>query len=349
MKQFLILISVIMILLAVGCSSEGSAQQETKPANATPVIVQVVQPGDFKEYINVTGTVAANKRVQLLAEEGGTLQKIIRKKGSYVKNGDTLAIIENKILEAGFREARAALQQAELDYNSKKVIFQKRAISENEYLLSKYSYERALAAFELAKTRYSKLFITAPFAGLVNERYYDVGAYAQPMSPMFELIDNRKMKVIAGVAERYIQFIRPGTPAIITFDAFPGLTIEAQVTYTSRSLNPLNRTFKAEIEIPNDDRRLAPDMVANVKLLRQAYADKIIVPLDAVIETEQGRYVFVEEDGKAKKVNVDFLAVYQDSALVSGLNVRDHLVTIGQQNLTEGDSVYVPDEADLQP
>lgn len=349
MKLYFAIFFVFGLLIFAGCSSDGTAQQETQPANAIPVITQVIQPGDFMEYIDITGTVAANKRIKLLAEESGTLKKILRKKGSYVKNGDTLAIIENKILEASFREAQAALHQAELDYKSKRVIYQKKAISENEYLLSKYGYERALAAFELAKTRYSKLFITAPFAGLVNERYYDVGAYAQPMSPLFDLIDNSKMKIIGGVAERYLQDIQTGTPAIITFDAFPGLIIEAEVTYTSRSINPLNRTFKVEIEIPNRNRQLAPDMVANVKLLRKSYMDKIVVPLDAVIESEQGRYVFVEEKGKAKKVNVDFLAVYQDSALVSGLNAGAHLVTIGQQNLTEGDSVYVPDAADLQP
>ncbi|MFZ0391023.1 MAG: efflux RND transporter periplasmic adaptor subunit [Calditrichia bacterium] len=340
MKNLIWIAASIFFLTAfTGCSENSNAENPSSKTTIIPVKVHELEKKPFKEYLDATGTLEARNRIQILVEEGGTVEKVVRDKGRLAAKGDTLAILDNKILEAGYREAQAALRQAELDYNSKKVLYEKRAISENEFTAARYGLERAQAAYQLAEARYSKLFIIAPISGYVNDRFLDLGAYASPMTPIFDFIDNAYMKVQAGIAERFLNDIEIGTPAKITFDAYPQMELDSKVSYKNRSIDPQSRTFNIEIRIPNPDRKLAPQMVANVQLLRRSFTDIIVVPLDAVIETEQGRYVFVSDGGVAKKVMVDLQAVYQDSVFVNGLSSGQKLVVVGQQELTDGDSL----------
>ena len=343
MKKVLFMLSIIlMTLLWFQCSSDGAAKQGEDDVKGTPVRIWTLKPKPFAEYLQITGTVAARNRVKLIAEEAGTLRKIIKDKGSIVRAGDTLAIIENKIIQASYNEAQAALNQAELDYGSKKVLHEKRAISENEYLSAKYGLERAQAAYELNKARYSKLTITAPLNGYVNDRMYDLGAFAMPNTPIFDFIDNAFMKITAGVAERFMNDIKIGKPVQITFDAFPDLVMESDIFYITKSIDKNSRTFQIEIKIPNPERKLAPQMIANLKVLRRSYQDQIVIPLDAVMESESGRYVFVaSEDKKAIKLPLELLVIYEDSVLVDGLEPNQQLVVTGHQELTEGDPLMI--------
>ncbi len=341
-KLYVFVTAILLSLIPLQCSSDGSPSQENEVAKGIPVQTMKLEPRPFSEYLQLTGTLEARNRIKIIAEEAGSLQKIIRDKGSIVREGDTLAIIENKIIQASYNEARATLNQAELDYSTKNVLYGKKAISENEYLAAKYGLERARASYELNTARYSKLYITAPLNGYINDRMYDLGAYVLPATPLFDFIDNASMKIIAGVAERFISDIRIGTPAIITFDAFPDTTIESNVFYVHKSIDDESRTFQIEIRIPNPKRKLAPQMIANVKLLRRSYENQIVIPLDAVIESEEGRYVFVvSKENTARKMPLELLAIYEDSVLVQGLEANEELIVIGQQELTEGDQLVV--------
>lgn len=343
MKKFwLSILILVTVLTLINCSGDGSASQQDTQSKGIPVKTMLLKPRPFSEYLKLTGTVEARNRINLVAEESGNLRKIIKDKGSLVKAGDTLAIIENKIIEASYNESRAALNQAELDHSSKKILYEKRAISENEYLVAKYGLERATASYELNKSRLSKLYLTAPYSGYVNNRLYDLGAYTLPMTPIFDFIDNAYMKITTGVAERFVNDIKIGTPAEISFDAFPELNLQSEVSYINRSIDPASRTFQVEIRIPNPERKLAPQMIANVKLLRRSYDDDLVIPLDTVIESENGRFVFVASvDEKAIRVEIDFLAIYEDSVLVHGLQTNQRLVITGQQELTEGDQLLL--------
>jgi RND family efflux transporter MFP subunit len=342
MKSVIHIILSLMIVTGLwSCSSDSSAEQAVSESKAIPVRTKMLKSKPFSEYLRITGTVKAKNRVNIVVEESGTLKGILKEKGSYVRQGEILAILENSIIKATFDDAAAALKMAEVNYKSSQVLFDKKAISENDFLNAKYGLDRAQAQYDLAKSRFDKLNVIAPTPGFINDRYHDLGAYLMATTPLFDLIDNSRVKITAGVAERFRSYIQKETPAIITFDAYPEMKIDGKVTFVHQSINPENRTFQVEIEIPNPDRKLAPDMIANLKILRQSYENKIVVPVDAVIDSEDGRYVFIEKSSVAKKVPVEILVIYEASILVDGLEEDQHLVIVGHQDLTEGDSVMV--------
>ncbi|UCF97043.1 MAG: efflux RND transporter periplasmic adaptor subunit [Spirochaetaceae bacterium] len=329
-------------LILVACSSPNPGSPGSDAGSRrdpVPVRTSVLELQSFSSYLQATGTVKARNRIDIVVEEGGILRRILVDKGQVVAAGSILAVLDNPVLAAGYQQAEAVMKQAELDHNSKKVLFEQNAISQNEYLNAKYSFEAAQAAYALTKARYEKLSISAPIGGRINRRYYDLGAYANPMTPIFELIDNEKLRVEAGVAERFMGTIQLGTQVEITFDAYPDLLVEAEVSYISQSIDPQNRTFDIEVEIPNPEQRLAPEMVADLKIRQRVFESQIVVPVDALIESEQGWHVYVEESGRAHQVRVRKLAVYEDTVLVEGLTAGQRLITVGHQNLSDGDPV----------
>lgn len=345
-KKLVAIVALLVIgLWWSGCAEDSQANPTEKPdrtpEKGVPVKILTLQPQPFKEYLEITGTVEARNHIQIMVEEGGTLRKVLRDKGRYVQAGDTLAILENKVLEAGYKQALAALHQAELDYRSKKVLMEKKALPENQYLAAKFALEAARAALDLARSRYEKLIILAPLNGLVNNRYYDIGAYCTPMTPLFEFLDNDSMRIRAGLAERFMRDIRPGTPVEVRFDAYPDLQLQTRIQFVSRSLDPQSRTFEIEVLVPNPGHRLASRMIANLRILRRVYTDHIVIPLDALMESESGWYVFVEENGRARKVPVKQVAIYENQVAVEGLSPGQHLIVVGHRELGEDDPVKV--------
>lgn len=336
------LLTVFLSFSLNGCSGESKAETANViEPKGIPVTVSPISNSSFREYLNLTGIIKANSQVNIVAEESGILVRIIRDKGSYVKAGETLAIIENKITSANAAQALAMYKQAEINYNSSKVLYEKKAVSENEFLSAGFNLDGAKAAYDLAKARQEKLTVQAPISGYVNARYVDLGGYVSPSAPLFEIVDNNNMKVSIAVAERFIGFIKPGSDMELRFDAFPDLRLESKVGFVAKSVNPETRTFMVEAVVKNPNNILAPEMIANVRLLKQYHENSIVVPIDAVIDSETGRYVFIAEGIIARKKMVNIEAIQGSNVLVNGLSVNNNLIVEGQRSLTDGDTLNV--------
>ena len=340
MSKYLWIFFIIFAVFLQNCSDKSNAEPSEKNTG-TPVKVQTIKTENFSEYLNLTGTVKARNQIKIISEESGIVNKIIRNKGQYIKKGQALAVLENNILKAAYDEAKASLEQAKLDYKSSEVLYEKKALSDNQFMSSKLALDRAQAAFDMAKTRYEKLTITAPIKGFVNARYFDMGAYISHGTQMFEIVDSERLKVTTGVAERFRRFIQVGSKAVLTFDAFPDLEIESKITFVSKSINPLNRTFAIETEFDNPQGKLSPEMISNIRLLKRSVDQGIVLPIDALIDSEDGRYVFVEENSVAIKKNLDILAVQGDKVLVNGVDQGAQLVILGHRELSDGDTLNI--------
>jgi multidrug efflux pump subunit AcrA (membrane-fusion protein) len=115
------------------------------------------------------------------------------------------------------------------------------------------------------------------------------------------------------------------------------VTLKSAVTFVSRAIDPQTRTFDVEVEADNPQGRIAPAMVANVRLTHQALENQIVVPLDALVETDKGWFVFVEENLKARRVPVKQIAVNDTVVMVEGLQPGQKVIVVGQRSLSDGD------------
>lgn len=343
MKKIVLLLTTILILLALNACS-GQAENEKKQNAAQkgiPVKILELKPQAFSQFIRVPGTVRANNQIKLVAEQPGTLEHIYKKRGEFVNKGDVIAVLTNEILQASLQDALAARDQAELTFNSNKALFAKKAISENQFKSARLALQRANAALEMAKSRVDKLQITAPISGYVNERYPDLGAYITPGSPLFELVDNSRFTIRANIAERFIVYVQKGAAVDVGFDALPQLRLKGKVTFVARSINPQNRTFAIEVALPGHIDALRPYMVANLRVLKESSAESIVIPLDAIIESETGRYVYLDEHEQAVKQKINIGEISGDRVLTDSLRSGQRLIVLGQRQISAGDTLQV--------
>ncbi len=327
----------LLSLLLLSCNSP--QQDAIKDGQDEQLQTITVQEKSFVDYLHLDGRIQAKSRINILAEEGGVLGEIIKDKGSFAETGDTLAILGNPVLKASFEQAAATLKLAELDFKSKENLYKKKAIQENEFLLAQYRLDQARAQYNITRARYHKLFISAPFKGYVNDRFYDMGAFVAQMTPLFDYMDNHVVIIAFKINENYIDDIKKGTPARVTFDAINQLVLETKVSLVYKAIDPNTRTFRAEIWIENPDHKLAPDMSANIRLLRGKFDNQIIVPKNAIHSSEYKSFAFLDSAGVVRKIPVEIVATFNDSLAVEGLNAGDKLVISGENEISIGDSV----------
>ncbi|MDQ7065740.1 MAG: efflux RND transporter periplasmic adaptor subunit [candidate division KSB1 bacterium] len=320
--------------------------QQEKPTN---VEVQVVKPSDFVEYIEVPGTVEADIATTISAEEAGKVVRIGFKKGEQVKQGDVLIELDSEVLRKTYDEARAAFESARIRYERQKNLFEQNAISEQQYLDSKYAFERAEAAMQALKARLDKIAIRSPIAGILDNRYVDLGEFVSPGMRVAEVIKIDFVRVVAGVPERYITDIRMDSPVITSIDILGDRTFPGKITFIGSTINPQSRTFPVEVRIRNRDGLIKPNMLARLHIVRETYTNGIVVPRDVLIETEIGKQVFVAENGLAKAKKVEIVASSSNQVLIRGeVQFGDRLIVRGHRELVDGERIAVQNENSAQ-
>lgn len=346
-----------LALLAAGCGddvragdvAEGAAGADTGRAYIRVVNVETrtVTARPFTETIRLTGTVAANRDVVLSAEESGRVLEILAEKGTRVEAGDPIVRLDDRVLRAQLREARAQAELARETWERNRQLYQEeQAISQLAYLQTKYRSEEAEARRDALERRVERTRIRAPFGGVVESREVEVGSLVSPGTPVARLVELDTLKIQAGVPERYAPDVEVGDPATVTFDVFPGERFEGELTFTGAVVDARSRTFPVEFVLANPGRRVKPEMVANLSLVRRELDEAVVVPQEALVRVEEGFVAFVVVEGEdgptARRRAVELGPTQRDVAVItSGLEPGDRLVVVGQQQVADGDRVSV--------
>ena len=172
-----------------------------------------------------------------------------------------------------------------------------------------------------------------------------------PGESVGRLVDLNPVKVVAGVPERYAADVKVGAEARLTFDVFADQVFTAPIRYVGSTVHPQNRTFLIEVVLPNPERLIKPQMVANMSVTRQKVANAIVVPQDALVRVEEGYVVFVvsERDGVtvAEVRPVELGPMRRNLVVVeAGIEPDDQLIVVGQKTVSDGDRVNVVGRSD---
>ncbi len=333
------------VLVSTGCSESGSAANEAtveKEKRTVNVVTRVVQPQDFTNHLRLVGVVKPLRRVVVSIEASGLVESIDVEKGQLVQQNTVLARMDDELLKAAADEAEAALNASGLTLRNQKRLLDQHALAESVYLDTKYRHDMDRARHDQAMVYLSKTVIRAPISGVVDSRKMEVGELATPGRELVDLVDIDRVKVVAGVPERHLKHVKEGTRATLTFPAYPDVSLEEDITYIGTTLDPDNRTLSVEITLDNPEHRLKPEMAVTIRVVKDYIPQAIVIPQDAVIDTDQGRMVFVADNNVARSVPVTLGSISGDQVLVSGgLAAGDSLIIIGHRNLVNGESIQV--------
>ncbi|MBU2493567.1 MAG: efflux RND transporter periplasmic adaptor subunit [Bacteroidetes bacterium] len=343
-KLFLLPLFILMSFVIVSCGeSEGSEKENQQTEDKSKAVnVQTVElkGTEYIDYINVIGTLKPFEKANLSYQSGGIIKKILKDKGDRVAEGDTILIIDNDVLKANLDGAKANFELAEVTYQKQAEIYKSKVNSEYQLLESKFRRDQAKANYDLMKAQYAQTFITAPFAGIVDAKYYEEGEMAVPGMPIVNLINASKIKIEAGVPERYVGQIYIGRSAKVVIKSISSQPVYGKVIYVGSSVISENRTFPVELIIDNGNGKLKPELVADIFLETDRYENVVTVPDEVVSRTDNGYTVYVANNGIAESRIIEILNRSRDKiAVKSGLQEGEQLIVVGYQNLINGQKI----------
>lgn len=339
-------LTIPVLLLTVSCGdSEGSKQVNNNSEPTVYVKTLKLKSESFVDYISLLGVAKAYYHSNLSSEEGGKIKEFLKNKGSFVRKGEVILVLENDVLKSNMDAAKAQYDMAENNFSKQEQIYKEKVISELQFLNSQYERDAAKANYELFKTRYERTFIKAPFTGIVDAKFAEIGEMVLPGSPVVSVVSMYKIKIEAGVPENYVNMINKGDSVRIVFKDLGGATFMEKVSYVGNTISTDNRTFPIEININNREGIIKPELSAQIFVHKEKFSDAIVIPEETLTKTDLGYVVFVEENGVARMKVVEIISRSNNRiALKSGVKEGENLITVGFQSLVDGTKIKVVNE-----
>ncbi|MEM9665870.1 MAG: efflux RND transporter periplasmic adaptor subunit [Bacteroidota bacterium] len=369
-RPLLWILALGLVPMVAGCSAsdEASAQDPAPEETPTQRTVRVealdVQATSFEDMIEITGTVEAMDDAVLSAQSSGTVTSLAPL-GARVRTGQAVAQLDSDLPQAAVDQAEALVASAEAQlalaedtYRRQEPLFRDSVISAIEFesvrtqrSQAEAQVRQAEAALAQARKQLDNAAVIAPFSGTVEQHLVDRGEQVAPGSPVARVVSTDRVKVTAGVPERYAADITEGAAVRVGFQAYGGDFLESRVNFAGRAINAQNRTFPIEIVLPNPENRFKPEMVARVRATRASLQNVLVIPQAAIVRDEGGTSVFIAvPDGSgymAERRPVTLGPTYGGRAVVSsGLDAGDLLVVLGQSSLTDGDALTIVERYD---
>jgi RND family efflux transporter MFP subunit len=317
------------------------------------VEVAEIQPRAFSHFVRVVGTVEAERDVTVAAEEGGVVESLLADKGDRVSAGDALIKIKDDVLQAQLDQAESQAELAQETWQRQRRLWEQDSVgTEIQYLQARTNAETAEAQARVLRERVARTSVRAPVAGLLDARMVEVGTMVSPGTPIGRILDVDTVKVVAGVPERYAPDIDAGAEVRVTVNALDGREYTGRVDFVGVAVDRDNRTFEVEIVVPNPGLGIKPGMVADVQIARRTIENALAVPRHAVLRREAGYVVFVARDtpdGPTAVAQPVTLGVSRGELVVvrEGLEAGDRVVTVGQQQIADGDRLEITGQSDV--
>lgn len=306
----------------------------------TDVAVYAVKTGAFTNFVQIQGKIDAQDNVTAYPQSAGTITAIYAKPGQHVSKGQVLAQLDNSVLQQNIAQSQAQLDLAQQLYNRQKNLWDQKIGTEVQFLQAQTNLQSAKKSVAGLRQQANLYRIVAPISGTVDQMDLKLGQVAQPGTTGIRIVDADVLKVKADVPESYAGRVGTGNKVqILVPDANDSLV--TNVTFAAKAIDPTSRSFAVEIKLPTR-KTLRPNMTAIIKIADYSKTDAIAIPVKAVQRAEDGDYVYLNQNGVAKRVTVKVGVTYGgQSEILSGLKAGDQLITEGASDIEDGDKVKV--------
>ena len=339
-----LILSTIALAMLAGCSGNKDKASQKDVDEAIPVKVQKLERTDIAKTLDYAANLEADKQVFYAPAATGRIEKIYVEVGDRIKKGQLLVEMD----KTNLIQAEVQLKNLETEYN--------RAVQLNKTgSISKQAYDAAVTQYEVAKSNVAFLKentrMEAPFDGIVTGKYfedkelYTGGSFGGATKPSVIAIEKlNPVKAYVNLSEQYYLTVKPGTKVQLKSNIYPDRVFEGTVSIVYPSIDPASRTFTVEVKIPNSDEALRPGMYGTINFFI-GNTETVVAPAIAVLKLQgsNDRYVFLNKDGKAKRVAVKLGRRFEDQVeLISNdIHEGDELVVVGQGRLVDGSPISI--------
>lgn len=329
----------------------------TKQVVVIPLVLQ-----NFSHYIDLQGKIDAQD-ISYVSPRGmgGQVRSLLVKQGDRVRKGQLLLKLDDAIARQGVASAQQGAESVKTQlalaknlYQRQKNLYDQGIGAEVQLLNSKNNVDalenQLKQANEGIKMAQEQLNLTNVYsdvdgvADVVAIRVGEMFQGATAAGPQIKIVNTSRLKAVVDVPENYLSSIKKGTEVVVEVPDV-NKKINSTIDVIAQQINSNSRTVVAEIKIPTDG-SLKPNQLAKVKIKDYASNNAMVIPMMILQTDEKGKFVYVEETEKGKKVArkkmVTVGSIYGEFIeVLSGLQEGSKLITKGFQGLYDGQAIAV--------
>lgn len=366
------------LVALTGCQKR-EPEKTVKAAEAPAVVARVirVEPRAFALTIPVTGTLVSRAQVDVKAETTGRVERFPKEEGDRVTAGETVVWVDRENYRLAIRQAESAVQVADaalertrvMDAHNRSELERARSLLSSggitekdlkaaevaerdgraQVSLAAAQAEQARAALAVAQKRLVDSEVKAPVAGEIQKKYVNPGAYVEPPTPVFSLVDNNRLELESPVPTADLAPIRAGQPVSFSVNSYAGEKFRGRVIEVNPAVEAETRSARIRVHVDNNNGKLKAGMFAEGEIQTGVAQQAILVPASAVYREDRlasDSSVFLIEAGKAVRRTVQIGREHDGTLeIISGLRAGDVVVAEQSIELAEGTRVEARGQA----
>ena len=331
-------VSAALLLAQCGAPAEAEAPAEAPTRALTRVGVRTVNPSAFSHEFMVQGNVETDRVANLLAEFPGVVQDVLAAEGDRVTRGQALVRVNTDVLSRQRAELVTQQALAQTLFERQERLWEKGIGSEVDFLQAQTGLEAINRSLATLDEQLDMAVIRAPFDGVLDRVFVNVGEMASPPMPVARIVDLRDMYIRASVSDHYASVVKKGQPVRVEAHGFE--PVQSQIRRVGQYIEAANRTVDLTVDIP-DGKRMLPNMVATVYITDLALDSALALPAAMVQQDATGQeFVYVLRGKTARKQVVQTGLVSEGMMLIeSGLAPGDRVIERGATRVIDGEEV----------
>ncbi|MDR1652408.1 MAG: efflux RND transporter periplasmic adaptor subunit [Prevotellaceae bacterium] len=335
---------ILVVVAAVAIGMPGCNKKAAdKTLNAADSVVtqqvraQQASAREVEQTASFTATVLPEAKNSIAPQTPGRIRKIFVEVGNRVAKGQKLVqmdAVQQSVLKTQVDNLQETYNRIEQLYNVGGA--------------SKQDLDNAKTQLEVAQTNLNNAqentYLLSPLTGVVTARNYDDGDLFNGQAPVLTVMQINPVKLTVNISEAYFPKIKLGMTADVTFDALEGENFTGKIGLIYPTVDPLTRTFAADVKLPNVNGKIRPGMYGRLNI-NFGKENRIVISDKSVVK-QQGtndRYVYIVNNDNSvsyKKVELG-TRIGNEYVILSGIEEGDKVVVDGLAGLIDGEKVSV--------
>ncbi len=325
--------------------SEDPAANGADDGTLTRVRIARITAQERDATLTIRGRTEALRKVTLRAETRGAIVAMPVERGMFVDEGDVICEIEVNDRAARLEEARALSAQRLAENEAARELGERGFRSDIQRAAALAAYNSAQAGLRAAEVELGRTRIRAPFAGVLDERFVNVGDYMSPGTPCGVVVDQDPFLIVGQVSERDVGKLTLNSPGIGRL--IDGTEVEGHIRFIGTQADPATRTFRVELAVSNEDGLLRDGITSNIIVpVRSAASHRVSPAVLSLSDSGQIGVKIVDDEDIVRFVAIEIVADDRSGFWIMGLPTAVRVIIVGHEYVVEGQHV---DPVDVTP